>query len=116
MVNMKTEYYTTKWLRKLEIVSMVVAIIATPLIFIVLAVMALYSPVPQKGSNIIALIGVIMFFTTIFTIDLIFWFTLKHYLYHQEIREDVIRARLSSIFVLGDFVLYILLYILFMTL
>ena len=111
MVNMKTNDYTTKWLRRYEIVSLVVAIIATPLLFIVLAVITIYSSVSQSTKNIITLIGVIMSIGTIFTLDFIFLNSLKHYVYYQETRDDQIVARLlSSIFVLGDFILYILLF------
>ncbi len=113
---MKTEYYTTEWLRRLEIVLLVVAIIATPLLFIGVAVMIVLSPVSQSNKDINALIGVFMFFTTIFTLDIIFGISLKHYINHQETRNDVIVARLlSSIFVLGDFILYIWLFIAFLS-
>lgn len=111
---MKTEYYTNKWLRKLEIVSLVVAIIATPLLFIGGVVLSFYSPNPQSTKNTIVFVCVMMFFGTIFTLDLIFGNSLKHYIYQQETKDDVIVARLlSSIFVFGDFILYIWLFIAF---
>ena len=108
---MNSEYYTTKWLRKLEIFSLLVTIIATPLFFIVLAVLAFYSPGPNGINYVVVFIGVIMSIATIFTIDILFGSILKHYIYHQEERRDVVGARVSSIFVFGNIMLYIILFI-----
>ena len=116
MIIMKSEYYTNRWLRKLEIVSLVVAIIATTLVFIGAAVMVLYSASPQSTKYINAFICAIASIGTIFTLDIIFGISLRRYVFHLETRDDVIVARfLSSIFVLGDFILYIWLFIAFLS-
>ena len=107
---MKTEYYTNKWLRRLEIVSMVGATISTPLKFLVLGIQALQS---SGSNNDLFSSGIVMIFIGLSGLILfgyMFGSSFKHYIYHQETRDDVLLARFSFILFLGPIITYFIIF------
>ena len=105
---MKTEYYTNKWLRKVEIVAMVVATIFPPLPLFFLAIKDLQSSGSISSNFIIGIALIISGLTYLIFFGIIFGNSFKHYIYHQETRDDVIIARVSPLLILGSiFVFYI---------
>lgn len=105
---MKTEYYTTKWLRRLEMASLIQSIVGTPLLLFVMA-LQFFILVPPEYLNYklgFALIfGALAF---LFGFGIIFGIPLKHYIYHQEKRDDWATAIMSFIFIFVDIFLVLL--------
>ena len=99
---MKTEYYTTKWLRRLEMASLINFFLIIPLLFFVMAIQISFFLPPEyvnyTAGITLALVAIFLFFI----FGKISVIPLKHYVQHQEKRDDVIKARLFFAFIFGD--------------
>lgn len=102
----KTDYYTNKWLRWLEMVLLVLAIIFFPLPIFIIAINLLQSSnSSDKGpGNVMFIVGL----SALILFGLLLGNSLKHYLYHQETRDDVLIARLSPFLIFGSLYVYYL--------
>ena len=108
---MKTEYNTTKWLRWLEMVAMVVTILGTSSPFFVMAVISLRSSGLNSNNYTNAIITLLTGIMLLFIVGIIFGSILKHYIYHQETRNDVMWARGSSILIFGDILIFYIVFL-----
>ena len=99
---MKTEYYTTKWLRMLELVSLIHTIFGLPIILFVTAIQFSILVPPEYVNNYASFILVLGALLLLFGFGIMFADPLKHYVQHKEKRDDVIKARLSFAFIFVD--------------
>ncbi len=93
-IKMKTEYVTNRWIRILDMIGMVIAPIIFSLPLFLWAIQA-YQTASSTGTNYDGAILFILI-ALVFLIGFGLWILipLKHYVYHQETRDEVVVARI----------------------